>query len=64
MATLKNRSLALLAWLVVALFMFVGLGTALAGNLDKADAAYERQDYVTAFALLPTMLARIIHGLA
>jgi hypothetical protein len=39
MATLKNRSLSLLAWLVVAMFMSVGPGTTFAGDMDEADAA-------------------------
>jgi len=51
MATFKIRSVSLLAWFVVALFMFVGLGTAFAGDLDEAIGAYARKDYKEAVRL-------------
>lgn len=41
-----------MAWLVVALFIFVGLGAAFADDWDRAAAAYDRQDYETVFRLM------------
>ena len=53
-----TRSLSFLASLVVALFMFVGLGTAFSGDMDKADAAFQRQEYKTAFRLILPLAER------